>query len=226
MLKLTSTTTTAITLLLFSALGRAGPLLTEIHYNGPASGADPDEFLELSNVGSQTINLSGWSFSEGINFVFDAGVMLAPNSSLVIARAPADFLGAFPEFDKPLFDFAGALSNGGETLALSDAGGDVLWSIRYDDAPPWPTEADGLGASLQLIAGRDPAIAESWTAADPTPGIWLKQASPKVELPAPHSLLLIASGLLFVRLSNAGMRCRTAVRSAAAAKHYPPQGRL
>jgi len=74
------------------------------------------------------------------------------------------------------------LDNGGERVQLQD------WNtppadepdyiprlledeVLYDDASPWPVEADGVGHSLNRVAvdawGHD---ATSWTAAGPTPG--------------------------------------------------------
>ncbi len=42
------------------------------------------------------------------------------------------------------------LNNAGETITLVDAAGEVIHSFTYDDALPWPTEADGQGRSLVL----------------------------------------------------------------------------
>ena len=70
------------TLLLTCVQTKAGPILTEIHYNGPASGSDPDEFIELTNPGAQAVDLSGWHFTEGISYVFSTGAMLASTTSM------------------------------------------------------------------------------------------------------------------------------------------------
>ena len=45
-----------------------------------------------------------------------------------------------------------SLSNGGETIALTDANGAVIRSLRYDDLSPWPTGADGFGFSIVLVS--------------------------------------------------------------------------
>ena len=43
--------------------------------------------------------------------------------------------------------------------------------VIYDNLPPWPTEADGSGASLQRVAAAAYAqLASSWLAFAPTPG--------------------------------------------------------
>ncbi len=50
-------------------------------------------------------------------------------------------------------EFAGdRLSNSGESLTLWDALGNVVFDFAYGDADPWPTQADGAGATLELTA--------------------------------------------------------------------------
>lgn len=180
------------------------PWLSEIHYNSPAPGADPDEFIELSNVLDREIDLGGYRFVAGIDFEFAAGAGLAARSTLILARDPAGFAVSFPDYSGPLYDFAGALSNSGETLTLEDGRGQVAWSIRYDDSGLWPRGADGQGLSLQrvdtIVNGTEGP--ERWFAAAPNPGAWnaLHRSDPgggaqTVGSPSPLTLLLC--GLLF-----------------------------
>ena len=62
-------------------------------------------------------------------------------------------------------NFTGSLSNGGETLILRDAAGNIVTMVDYDDENGWSREADGLGQSLELIASNsDPGAAASWKA--------------------------------------------------------------
>ena len=185
------------TLLCLAGPSRGALLLTEIHYNGSAAGSDPDEFLELSNGGPTAIALGGYAFDAGIGFSFGAGPLLAPGESLVIARDRVLFENIFPGYAGPLFDFSGALSNSGERLRLLDNAGQSVWSVSYDDRPPWPVSADGGGFSLQLRVAGDPADPASWTAALPNPGHWLAAAATTV--PAPATLALLPAGLWLLR---------------------------
>ena len=78
--------------------------------------------------------------------------------------------------------FSGSLDNAGETVQLQRPDdpigvpptypGLIEDEVRYDEAAPWPAQADGFGSSLQRRSsaeawGDDPA---SWIAAAPTPG--------------------------------------------------------
>ena len=57
------------------------------------------------------------------------------------------------------------MSNDGEDLVLSDAYGNVIDEVTYNDVLPWPEEADGDGAFLQLSGlGLDNSLASNWTA--------------------------------------------------------------
>ncbi len=47
--------------------------------------------------------------------------------------------------------YSGQLSNGGETLLVSDASGQPINDFAFDDAPSWPTAADGDGPSLEVV---------------------------------------------------------------------------
>ncbi len=111
-------------------------VVSEIMYH-PADGAG-GEFIELMNISDTvTLDLAGVAFTGGVDFTFPAGATLAPGARVVIDGA----------------QFAGgtALSNGGERLKLDDATGSTVRDFRYDDAPPWPTAADGAGRSLVLV---------------------------------------------------------------------------
>ena len=97
-------------------------------------------------------------------------------------------------------EYDGRLDNGGETLQVLMPVGSNLWQtidqVVYDEAAPWPTQADGGGSSLQLIdSKRDndrignwgvgtvvlftPGAANSVTASLPAfPLLWINEVMP------------------------------------------------
>ncbi len=139
---------------------------SEIHYNPiDTLGVDDDnfEFIELQNTGSTPLNLSGIRFTSGVEFIFPDSV-IAPDSVIVLASNATQFelLYGFP----PFAAFTKGLSNGGETVALRDASGNLIDRVTYDDLPPWPIQADGLGYSLAILGLTDTtntAAASNWT---------------------------------------------------------------
>jgi hypothetical protein len=125
--------------------------LTEIMYNPPEVGAtngDDFEFLELKNTGTNTLNLTGLYFSDGLTFAFTNGTMLAPGAFFVLARDAAAFAARYPEATAHGVIRDGHLNNDGETLTLSTALGTPVFSVSYSDRAPWPVAADGGGFSL------------------------------------------------------------------------------
>lgn len=130
-------------------------IFTEINYHsGKAvkddegvSGPDPLEFLELFNNSSETIELSGFYFSNGIQFTFPAGSRINPQTFVVIAKNPEGFENEYqirPDFGP----FTGSLSNSGERLTLRDFSDREIWDGSFSDKGDWPAEADGAGYSI------------------------------------------------------------------------------
>lgn len=139
----------AILLFFVSAITQAqsNVVITEIMYNDPGSGLDSLEFIEVYNKGINSINLSGYTFADGVDFTFPP-VGLAAGDYIVIASDSVK-LEAF--FGVTALQWTGGgLNNGGEEIVLKTAAGFVIDSVSYNDSGGWPVEADGGGPSLVL----------------------------------------------------------------------------
>ncbi len=173
---------------------RFGPVvLNEIHYH-PTPGES--EFVELLNLSDAPVPLydpelpaNTW-IVDGLDFRFPTGTTLSPRGLLVIAGSdPTAFrqLHGIPDDVPVLGPFNGSLQNNGETITLRRPDSpDLLTngtvfvpyllvdSVRYDNRAPWPTNAAGLGPSLERIHasayGDDPI---NWRASfgPPSPGL-------------------------------------------------------
>jgi hypothetical protein len=123
--------------------------VTEIQYHPLAQDSISDqyfEFIELKNVSTVPLDLSGARFCRGISYSFPVMTILEPGKFVVLASDRARFVerygfSAFGQYD-------GFLDNAGERLALVNANDDTVLSIRYNDKAPWPTAPDGEGYSL------------------------------------------------------------------------------
>lgn len=132
------------------------------------SDLDGDDYLELTNRGTDPVDLSGWSFS-GITLTLPAGTSIAPGGFLVVAKDAVQFQASYGF--APAAVYGGNLSNSGETVALRDAGAATIDSVSFLDVDPWPVKADGTGPSLELIdATLDNNDPLNWAAATSASG--------------------------------------------------------
>ena len=138
----------------------AGVVINEIHYHPPSPDGKTLEFVELFNDSLDAVDLSGWSFSDGIEFRFPAGAAIDAGGFAVVARDRAALVEAFGLTESRVFgSFDGVLDNGGETIRLVDATNAHVDRVDYRDVPPWPQAPDGDGASLERVCATEP----SWT---------------------------------------------------------------
>ncbi len=158
-----------------------GPVvISEIMYNGN----DMADYLELTNISSQTVCLydslntqNTWKV-EGVNFAFPQSQTLAAGKSIILVEDTMTTQAFRQTFQVPdevqIFNFSGSLSNGGEKIAVmkpampmpvSGYGSYVPYiavdQVDYDDEYPWPVQADGEGQSLirkeLSLFGNDPS---------------------------------------------------------------------
>ncbi|WP_411845547.1 lamin tail domain-containing protein [Roseibacillus persicicus] len=147
-----------------------GLVINEVHYD-PDPKTDFVEFIEILNTGPGALDLSGYRFTEGVDFIFPQGTVLDEAEYLILAE-DADFIaGAYSNLPQ-VFQYQGSLSNDGETLVLRDATTAVVDEVDYKAEFPWPIAANGEGMSMHLINGTlDNDLGGSWRAGLPSPGI-------------------------------------------------------
>ncbi len=143
--------------------------ITEIMYH-PA--APSSSFVEIHNLSStETLPLGGLRV-DGIDAVIGHGRFIAPGGYAVLAGNLPGYQSSYGNAEVVVGEFSGTLDNGGETLSLQWTQGTnrtVLDRVTYSDNPPWPTAADGGGASLQLIdPSHDNDRIGNWSAIDPS----------------------------------------------------------
>ena len=127
--------------------------------------SDDQEFIEITNTGTATVNLTGIYFSElGISYQFPVNATVAAGGKIYIASNTEVFeakhgVTAFGRFVRNM-------PNSNLNLVLSDAYGNRIDEVHYSDSAPWP-DADGNGKYLKLTDNMlDNSLASSWEAVD------------------------------------------------------------
>ncbi|MCI0745816.1 MAG: lamin tail domain-containing protein [Verrucomicrobia subdivision 3 bacterium] len=143
-----------------------------------------DEFIEIQNIAGDSVPLydpavvtNTWRFRDAVDFDFPQGAMIAPSgSALVVSFNPTSaahrmaFLSKYGLFtNTPMFGpFTGKLDNSRDSIELYKPGTPtaagvpfiLVDRVEYQDVAPWPSGADGSGASLKRIVlnayGNDP----------------------------------------------------------------------
>ncbi len=161
--------------------GEASLRITELNYHPHAAltdfgemdvDNDEFEFIELMNVTDRPLDLTGVQLvqvdGEGVQFTFGRQLLPA-GERVVVGRNPVALNTRYGDqlplaqatAENPTGGYEGRLGNGGETVTLRTATGQLIERLTYGDDAPWPERADGNGSSLELIdlagARNDPA---------------------------------------------------------------------
>ena len=167
-------------------------VINELMYHPPdLSAADNvrDEFIELHNITTSAVDVSGWKIKGNADFVFPAGTSIRPGDYvLVVGFDPAIDTTSLAGFrtayslgmaTRIYGPFVPKLPNSLASVELAYPGVPVAGvtpfinvdKVEYQDGAPWPTAPDGTGPSLQrlsrIVIGNDVA---NWSSVTATPG--------------------------------------------------------
>lgn len=178
--------------------------VTELMYHPPPPaegapyGAEDFEYIELTNIGPEPLDLRGVRFVAGIGFSFagSAVTKLDPGASVLVVRNTAAFTMRYGSGLPVAGEYTGKLDDAGERIRLLDANNEDILDFKYEDS--WYPASDGLGASLEpvdcLADGTAWSDGTNWRAADPTPGL-ATGIPPQPEL-APSILVQPVGGIV------------------------------
>ncbi len=148
--------------------------LTEVHYHpAPPSpeeitagftSANDFEFIRITNVGTEPVDLTGAYFSDGVEFTSAEGLQnwLPPGASVLVVENTAAFAFRYGAGATILGQYSGQLDDAGEQVTLRDKTGAIIADFTYDDVAPWPPEADGE-RSLVYSGNGPQGDAANWT---------------------------------------------------------------
>lgn len=163
-----------------SGLLQSDIVINELMY-APISLDENDEYIELYNRSAHSVDVSGWSFTAGVDFIFPTNTVIAANNYLVVAKNLEHLRTRYSGLNgtNSVGNFDGKLSNSGERVALArpetlistNASGIVstqvvsvtIEEVDYKTGGRWAPLADGGGSSLERVnPGADGFYAANW----------------------------------------------------------------
>lgn len=151
-------------------LGLRGELVvSELLYAPSAEeGGERGEYVKIWNKGHVAIDVTGWFFDRGIEFVFPEGSVIVAGGRLVVAKDADYLVGRYfgIEAGKVVGDYSGKLSNSGERVRLRDVDGMDRIDFEYGVGGDWPAVAyGGTGHSIVFVGDgmRDMEDGRAWT---------------------------------------------------------------
>ena len=126
-------------------------IISEVAWSGTAASSS-DEWMELYNTTNQAIDLTGWTIEDGLSIILSGQIeansffLLERTDDTTISNLAADQI------------YTGALTDGGETLILRDAGSSVI-DTANGDGDVWP--AGTLPPDRHSMERLDPDVSDS-----------------------------------------------------------------
>ncbi len=142
-------------------------IISEINYRAPDA-LDAGDWVELYNPAEQIVDISNWMLTDEEHdhvFRFPAGASIGANSYVVVARRMDRFRAIHPGLHaKQMFGPTGfGFSSDGGEIRLLNMIGELVDSVRYGVAAPWPVLPDAGGTLELRTTAMDNSLPESWT---------------------------------------------------------------
>lgn len=140
-------------------------VINEINYKS-ATNYDTEDWIELYNNGTATVDLSGWELTDlgkEESYFFAPGTILYPGEYIVACNKLTNFRNLHPTTKNSRGNFKFGLSSGGDKIRLFDKSGKLMDAIDYQSTTPWPVIADNSGRTLELTnPDADNSLASKW----------------------------------------------------------------
>jgi len=111
-------------------------VINEVNYRSIELQSNID-FIEIYNADAIAIDLTGWFFTDAINYNFPAGTIINPDSYLVIAADPAECETKL-NFNGALGPYTGNLSSNSDDIILRNENFFIADKVDYKSWDEWP----------------------------------------------------------------------------------------
>ncbi|MFA5670348.1 MAG: CotH kinase family protein [Balneolaceae bacterium] len=146
-------------------ISKTDVVINEVNYRS-ADTHNTEDWVEFYNNSGRSVDISGWYFSDEKDthkFIFPASTVLEADSYLVLTQNKVAFNTFFPNVTNTVGDMDFGLSRTGELIRLFNNAGQIVDSLTYKNVAPWPTDVDGMGATIALVnPGLDNSDGRNW----------------------------------------------------------------
>ncbi|MBN2166826.1 MAG: CotH kinase family protein [Marinilabiliaceae bacterium] len=128
-------------------------VINEINYKS-ADNFDTEDWIELYNNGSATVDLGGWKLTDLSSdpaYFFPRGTVLYPGDYLVVCDEIREFRNYRTSRRNSIGNFEFGLSKNGDVIRLYNSKGELKDSIDYTSYVPWPVIENETGGTIELI---------------------------------------------------------------------------
>ncbi|MBP6455974.1 MAG: CotH kinase family protein [Chitinophagaceae bacterium] len=125
-------------------------IYSELNYNSLLT-ADAGDWVELYNNSSSAIDLNNWTLKDGGNnsFTFSGTSNINSNQYLVVFSDAIKFSNRFPLVNNIKGPTNFGFSSNGDVIKLYNASGKIENSLCFYASSPWPTDANGIGKTME-----------------------------------------------------------------------------
>jgi hypothetical protein len=142
-----------------------GIVINEINYNS-SDDFNSGDWIEIYNNEVDTIDISSWSIKDEKDdhiFTIPENTLIAPGSYLIFCSELNLFTTLFPDIENYYGNLGFNLSGRSDAVRIFDNFEHLVDSVGYEDTIPWPINADGEGATLELFhPSRDNSKSNNW----------------------------------------------------------------
>ena len=132
-------------------LGPTDPIvINEINYHS-SDEYNSGDWIELVNITDSSINISNWKIrDDDWTHIFEIPneEILDAGDYVVICKDSILFRQIYPNTENFIGNINFGLSGSGDEVRIYNDQGNLIDSVHYSDAPPWPSDPDGNGSYI------------------------------------------------------------------------------
>jgi hypothetical protein len=140
-------------------------VINEINYNS-ATAYNADDWVEIYNPNSFTVNINGWKLMDNNAFnvyEFQPNTFIDADGFLLICRDTALFKLIYPGVDGYIGNISFGFGSTTDLVRLYNFDDVLIDIVGYSSTTPWPYEANGWGPTLELMYPYlDNSVPQSW----------------------------------------------------------------